>query len=1064
MTGIVAHSCNLGSLGSLVYFKTPRESSQKQWPIPIFIVDKSASMLIWSEKIINEIIPNALECIGYPKDGEIHLITFESKVGYHKTTINGLRLFDARSGGGTHITYAIKRLNSVLEETQDLPITIYIISDGEIYDKQEALTFIETIVHKQRNTIRTGYCRLETSKYCTPDTRVLASLAAFNNIGASRGINVKAVTHNDDVESSIANSIYLELAEIVNPFGTVLETKNSVLRHLPNEKPMSRMFLPIDRDVTFFLSNQEETVECGGQKMSFIQNKDLLSDTSGLDALLHVLDSRIRHLRVGGSPQMHREADELMACLDALDNVLSVSQNSAIKAADRLKRLKHTTLRKYKQMLCCIREMGNNMIVSELSDKQQAEFLTQKPISRSLAKRAKKIDPSLDYEGLCHKALRRLTETKIDDIPRPTSDGPIMTNSSFCSCDTFAEIIDVAYEATNELSDQVIDGLMTIIGGIGVAFASKHTDLPDPWQIQVQKVYCGEHYLSECDLQTARAIDKNITYPGFGSTAIITGVVPLYTIDKKSYRTYTSKLQEIAQLHASVALRGRFARIPGDIPARIAGVLVGVCNQIGPTSRTTEPQRKILDELFQTAVEWFKQNPTKYSKVVEALKSDNPTGWLSGEEGYDVNSSLKPRFVFLASQDCEEIRTDLQKRQRIMRALYTLHVYCECRRFFRSHTKARKAKITTLLGVDLKNKKVPVGDYFEKDEKYKLTATIDYSNAYPNLTNSSWCQDPIEFASLLRCLYNEQDATRGTLGQGVEEIENEENLRREPNIVPRAVNVLEAYGVCDENLLRFTAAIEALCCTSENDRIDKTQHVALGPDYGDPEMCLRYLEKVHDQQYRLDYEERLKEKKTYEKNHTDERYIKTDVECKSLDAFAEGLNRKVTTTKPTSSVRNDSQEKVEEEIDVSFYKEGNSRNFTKLEERLLKVSEEELVPFRLEKLWMIITGHYPPPSLKVAWAKGNIVRRNLNKFKKVIQTLDRDTWPQICDFVNQNKEHVYRESKFNRHGHGKENPSYLALGYSSLADMLEKIGWDKCLSYSKKHGACCGFPYLSRNL
>ena len=1089
MNSLVASSCDLGALGTLVKFKPPKNDNTitpTEWPLPIFIVDKSGSMGNWVKRIIQTIIPNALSKIGYPSFGQVCLIAFDENAIVKMTTVHEMRSSTLYAYGRTKITEAIRSMINCFDEKPDTSFVVYAISDGFIHDRESALRVIDRERRcKRSNRIRTGYCRLDTGGHDIPDTKVLASLATLDNVGALKGVTVQAYRpflkdlYENPVDPMIKTEqiISEQLSQLIVANGVVLTAENRVIKRFPCDAASSTLYLPTDEDVTFFLTDPNEILKCGENLLQLVHH-DISSDSTGLDILLLHLDSRIRHLRVGGFADMHEEADKLLKCVEFIDSLLDKCANipsvtavedyfPSLKAHERLKIMRSKASRKYKQIIHGIKEIGNDKKVSQLNDKQQAQYLTTEPVCKSLAIRAAKIDPTLDYDELCNDALRRLKAKGYTLSPSSHQNG----YTSYFSCDTFTEIIEAAHEAAQQDNGYSLDELMMLVGGVGVAFRSKHADLPDPWQFRVEKVYCGNNHLSECDLQSARVYQKHITYPGFGSDAVVTGVLPLVTIDEAAYRTYTNELKEIAEFHASLALRGRFARIPGDIPARIAGVLVQLCHQIGPSQKPTEPQERLLNGLYRTSVAWCESNLTKYSLIVEALNKSNPENWLTGEEGYNVSSSLKPLFLLLASPKCKDVRENIERSQRVMRALYTLHVYFECRRKYRTDVESRTKDIRALLGIDFEKYRVPVGEHFDQDQEYRMQSTLNYSKSFDALSHFEWLQEPIRFASILRCIKIEE-----------------------------TVDVRKAYGINEENLFRLTAAVEALQCVSENDRVDKTIHVSKGPNYADGGNCREYVEKMFDRQYRLDYEQRMEKKKTFERDNIEQQWVHDAVHCNDLNQFVLCLNRHNIVTRQVKKARAFGYET--KKYSVSVFKDRHSPNYLLLQKKVL---ENENAPLRGQKLWVMITGHYPffealevnelnknlrlksdndnekfwsgfrdlvdahkklygkYPRLKVAWAKGNASRKNMSKLKRRDAKICKDFWHLLQDYVDDHKIHVYRKNIPNRHGHGELKPSFWAMGYSSIADMAGKLeqrgeeGFDELLQYSEEHRECCGF-------
>ena len=69
------------------------------------------------------------------------------------------------------------------------------------------------------------------------------------------------------------------------------------------------------------------------------------------------------------------------------------------------------------------------------------------------------------------------------------------------------------------------------------------------------------------------------------------------------------------------------------------------------------------------------------------------------------------------------------------------------------------------------------------------------------------------------------------------------------------------------------------------------------------------------------------------------------------------------------------------------------------------------------------------------------------KFKKQASRVN-EIYKESC--------YVYRGRKPNRHGHGNDKPSFWAMGYQTLQEMIDNITDDEWTAYRKIHNNCCG--------
>ena len=72
-------------------------------------------------------------------------------------------------------------------------------------------------------------------------------------------------------------------------------------------------------------------------------------------------------------------------------------------------------------------------------------------------------------------------------------------------------------------------------------------------------------------------------------------------------------------------------------------------------------------------------------------------------------------------------------------------------------------------------------------------------------------------------------------------------------------------------------------------------------------------------------------------------------------------------------------------------------------------------------------------------------------------------WSALYDAYLLCKRHTYRADP-NRHGHSNDKPSYWALGYAVLEDMVAALSAEEWEAYKRLHSDCCGVPALGELL
>ena len=93
---------------------------------------------------------------------------------------------------------------------------------------------------------------------------------------------------------------------------------------------------------------------------------------------------------------------------------------------------------------------------------------------------------------------------------------------------------------------------------------------------------------------------------------------------------------------------------------------------------------------------------------------------------------------------------------------------------------------------------------------------------------------------------------------------------------------------------------------------------------------------------------------------------------------------------------------------------------------------------------------------KIVYNNGEICDiKNIKKYKKrFLASSTIEEWDEVEQKFNSCNTHTYRE-KENRRGHGNSKPSYWAIGFTHLIDLLRLLTEEEREDYVSKHGKCC---------
>lgn len=736
---------DLGQMGKLVtvsvpsieHFEQPnadtangKAGAQRPSPFFVFIVDRSGSMGQWSSRVVNQAIPTCLHALGVEPSTRLALITFDSVAARVASPAGGdpcvseLPGLDARARGSTNMTAALPELDRALASVPpERPVTLVVISDGGVDNINATVAAAEECVrtHSRRpGPVSVALYRLMTSSSAVPDTRALTCLGALNTVGKVPlvDLNTSANVPGMSVEASIAGiaeglteglrasavpCVPVTYAPVSSTSSTTTTSTSAtsasasaaagsvVFARLPGAPMQATVSVAAGRTTTLLLPATADPagILCGGVPVHVTSSTPLQSEAP-IAEYLEFLETQAKVWAVAGS--YDAEIDRVIAWARGVQSLVSTFaassavQTGPVTTRDRARALVAKVQSGTQSVLNRMLTLANREKVQNLNSAQQAAFLRANTASTALAKRALKTDADLDFNDLARVSLAKIAAglgAAAVDAAAPAGAAGASAEVSFYGQETFAEIVGVAAELAPAADQLGAAEVLPLVGGLGVCFRAVVSDLPDPWAVVVREVYVG-CFLSEHDLRTAvlQGATQGLKFPGAGrDDAVITGVVPLRCLDPASYDLYART--PLADLQASVSLRGVLARVPHDQLARDAAVLVALSRQIGPARPATEAERFVLAGLLgnvSRALGTYARESV--AALAEALCTrDDARAFLTGDMG--VSGLVKPAALLLASPACAPLRADPARRGRFLAALYGLAAYHAARREFR---------------------------------------------------------------------------------------------------------------------------------------------------------------------------------------------------------------------------------------------------------------------------------------------------------------------------------------------------------------------------------------------
>jgi len=830
---------NLGDLGHALQIVTPTAENKRAYPI--VVLDISSSMGDAAGEIANSALPKALLELGYAPEDTVTVIVFhafaeELVINGRAPKISEMHGLNAECRGCTYmagvfslIVQTVKRLPT------DSAVTIVCLSDGAVGDTTETLAASQKAATALSE--RSGTTSVQIIRYGNgADTKALASVAMLAKSGVKT--DLQTVTDVPGVQGCIESTMRVD--------GTVsLRARGNVLRLSPSNPGSSELQLPAGRFATVLVAPGADLSGLTLDGAPVEIEREALTGEGQLRAWLGYISDQVKMMIVlGRRSQMTPVLMFLRKLSRVLAEVPTESEaapgEGAETSKDRVHALRHKLLKQSKGVLHMILELQNQDGVERLNSAQQADFLTgQLDPSSAAAKRLAKRAGDLDFDEMARKAIA-------SGANLPTMEA--VGEASYISMETSSGIMQNLKELQG-VDGVTIADLLTVLGLVGVAYAADRAPLPDPWSMDTRsiRVYLGV-MLSECDLRDLETKGGG-DFPGVAKPAPITGVIPLRSNDKESYDIYDQQFASVADLHASVNMRGVMATVPGDRAAQSAAVVYALCQQAG--DKPSECEQRTITSLFENLE--FLLRTYKCADLIDGLKSSDPRGSLTGENG--VSGPLKPLALLIVSPELSGVRAgDFAP---ALRAIFLQDVVVSARAALREvdpNTELRR-----VLGVSTTVALTPL---FEQDPPFDegMVPVIDWTATLARVSELEWIPDPARLARAVRHTF----APDSTLS--------------------------DVYGL-PAGQLRALAALEVLIAPKEAQRINPETKTSTAPDYTDWDAWAAYLQEQAVEACRVAYDTAVARKAIAETEETMRGVIEQLVQTDKQSVFVETLQQ-----------------------------------------------------------------------------------------------------------------------------------------------------------------------------
>ena len=421
----------------------------------IVVLDRSGSMGSTFFKLMNRILPNIFRKLGYHEDSPvISLVTFESKVEVHETTVGGFSKLKLSSQGETYMAPAMYQVEDIMTNWiayHHNNYRILAISDGELNDQNEtviAAEKVKAVIKKNKFNVNSHAIRFFTSND-EPDTRGLSSIMQYNTITSP---SLKDVTIGMS-EEEIVDIIYPLFAN--DGFDTKIVLKNSLKEKLFKKEPWSEgeakiQLFPgenifwINKDIIDKIDKNKLIVKMINHKeanVNIIKKESLSFDNYQkiINPKIDFYIQKMKILKILNTQDALDEMENIINFFSKFENSLSANstENQLLdkKIGSRVQQIRNIIAKRTNTLQNKLNSIKNDENINNLNSKQQAEYLRSLEIKdktgKSLARRAKK--EGIDFDEIAKEEVIQISK-HIDELK--DIDDSSHTISFYSTCTT----------------------------------------------------------------------------------------------------------------------------------------------------------------------------------------------------------------------------------------------------------------------------------------------------------------------------------------------------------------------------------------------------------------------------------------------------------------------------------------------------------------------------------------------------------------------------------------------------------------------------------------------------
>ena len=1008
----------------------------------IIILDISRSMHKSIDIIIKLFLPELFYKLNYEDNQKITFITFSNNsriFTYNFSTIKYGISFKTK--GETYMKPALENLKKFLEKyNKNKNVRILSISDGELFDQEEAVNFskeVVNVIQKNNLLVNSQAIRFFTSS-SQPDTRGLSSCLQFSNVSTPTLIDIEASkykyeSHYDFIfrNDEFKNRIKLKCEENDS---IKVEPWQDYVNEIYIKKGLNTFWLKKEIGDKILKGNNLLKIDDikEAQKVSLnVKLKGNITSHNFQKIIPDKIDfymQKLKVLKILNSKNSLEEMDKIINFFKNFDNKLIPKEE--IKKLDnslnsRLILISKQIGKKKISLYNRMAQIKNDEKVAQLNSQQQADYLRKIDVSdktsKALAKRA--LNSGLDFDEIAKKEVLEISKhiKELDGI-----DENKLNESFYSACNTLDGIRTLSELPEKEeiFDDLTANDIIKLLNLVGIAAYSPIGNYPDPMTYRLEKIYPST-FISISDILTAYEVSngKNLTEIS-NKENIISTCIP-YFEDEKIHQFLLKYAPHLLELTTSIGMRKVLSEVPFSYEYNL---LAGYWKMF---EVLLKDKSEVNIRTFINFINNYKMIAKPHFEYIVDLVENQKKLEKNKDSIFISNNGITNMTYPLCELVLRE-KNDVDKEfiQKILRATYQFEVYQYIRKLIRRQSPETtmsfiKDSLFELLNIDIEKNKTKLNPYFESDDNLPI-----YEDYIPNIELSK--------TKYLKHIYwLDYIAAVPTLLKGALDEKNPyEEIKKLPNNLLTEEFIKKNLGIkYDLDLFRFYCIIQSFLYREKSDRCDSKEKRMLISDlfYNKhfDKIVKQYVKKIFQYKFQKEKNKKMKNEIEILKNELVKKLLDSNSQEDFIQLLKKGIKKgtvEMTIINPDSIGYND------------------------LINSLLDENIKD-IKFRVEKLFILITGR---DNSNIVWNEGNILRDRdkIVKAKKFLSEELLEKLSKITKFAI----HIYRggSDMCNRHGHSNDLPSYWAYGYQSVYEMSLNENESFMEDYYKNHIGCCG--------